>query len=64
VHLSHKAVDPPGEARSDFEIFVDYSKGWISRTKMGILSFHGLNRRKLSMLGKSSPKADLAITVR
>lgn len=25
VHLSHKAVDPPGEARSDLDIFVDFS---------------------------------------
>lgn len=25
VHVSHKAVDPPGEAKSDFEIFVDYA---------------------------------------
>jgi anaerobic selenocysteine-containing dehydrogenase len=26
VHLSDKAVDPPGEARSDLEIFLDYSR--------------------------------------
>lgn len=26
VHLSHKAVEPPGEARSDLEIFLDYSR--------------------------------------
>ncbi len=26
VHVSHKAVDPPGEARSDFDIFVDYAR--------------------------------------
>lgn len=26
VHLSEKAVDPPGEARSDFDIFLDYAK--------------------------------------
>src|SRR5205823_14075191 len=25
VHISHKAVEPPGEARSDFDIFRDYS---------------------------------------
>lgn len=25
VHLSHKAVEPPGEARSDLDIFVDFS---------------------------------------
>ncbi|THG33022.1 molybdopterin oxidoreductase family protein [Naasia lichenicola] len=26
VHLSDKAVDPPGEARSDLDIFLDYSR--------------------------------------
>ncbi|KQX05567.1 MULTISPECIES: molybdopterin oxidoreductase family protein [unclassified Leifsonia] len=25
VHLSEKAVDPPGDARSDFDIFLDYA---------------------------------------
>lgn len=25
VHISHKAIDPPGEARSDFDIFRDYA---------------------------------------
>jgi anaerobic selenocysteine-containing dehydrogenase len=26
VHLSEKAIDPPGEARSDMEIFIDYAE--------------------------------------
>lgn len=26
VHISHKAVDPPGEAKSDFDIFLEYSR--------------------------------------
>jgi ferredoxin-nitrate reductase len=26
VHLSDKAVEPPGEARSDFDMFVDYAR--------------------------------------
>jgi anaerobic selenocysteine-containing dehydrogenase len=26
VHLSEKAVEPPGEARADFDIFVDYAR--------------------------------------
>src|ERR1044071_3223724 len=25
VHISHKAVDPPGEAKPDYEIFLDYA---------------------------------------
>ncbi|MBC6989508.1 molybdopterin oxidoreductase family protein [Hymenobacter sp. BT491] len=35
VHLSHKAIDPPGEARSDFDIFVDYSRRMDFRDKEG-----------------------------
>lgn len=26
VHLAHKAIEPPGEARPDLDIFLDYSK--------------------------------------
>jgi anaerobic selenocysteine-containing dehydrogenase len=26
VHLSEKAIDPPGEARSDLDIFIDYAR--------------------------------------
>ncbi|OQW37268.1 MAG: hypothetical protein A4E19_13975 [Nitrospira sp. SG-bin1] len=26
VHLSEKAIEPPGQAKSDFDIFVDYAK--------------------------------------
>ena len=26
VHISHKAVEPPGEAKSDLDIFIDYSR--------------------------------------
>jgi anaerobic selenocysteine-containing dehydrogenase len=26
VHLSEKAIEPPGQAKSDFEIFLDYAK--------------------------------------
>lgn len=26
VHISHKAVEPPGEAKSDLDIFLDYAK--------------------------------------
>ncbi|WP_311182690.1 molybdopterin oxidoreductase family protein [Hymenobacter volaticus] len=35
VHISHKAVDPPGKARSDFDIFVDYSRRMDFRDKDG-----------------------------
>lgn len=35
VHISHKAVDPPGEAKSDLEIFVDFSARMGFRAKDG-----------------------------
>ena len=35
VHLSHKAVEPPGEAKSDFEIFVDFARRMDFRGKDG-----------------------------
>jgi ferredoxin-nitrate reductase len=35
VHISHKAIEPPGQARSDLEIFLDYSKRMDFRDKDG-----------------------------
>ncbi len=35
VHLSEKAVEPPGEARSDLDIFLDYSRRMGFTTKDG-----------------------------
>lgn len=35
VHISHKAVEPPGEARSDFDIFVDYARRMDFKDKDG-----------------------------
>ncbi|WP_018620893.1 molybdopterin oxidoreductase family protein [Spirosoma luteum] len=35
VHISHKAVDPPGEAKPDFEIFLDYARRMDFRDKDG-----------------------------
>ena len=35
VHLSHKAIDRPGEAKSDFHIFVDFSKRMGFKNKDG-----------------------------
>jgi anaerobic selenocysteine-containing dehydrogenase len=41
VHLSEKAVEPPGEARSDFEMFVDYARrmGFTDLDGEQLLSF-------------------------
>jgi ferredoxin-nitrate reductase len=35
VHLSHKAVEPPGEARPDLQIFLDYGKRMGFKDKDG-----------------------------
>jgi anaerobic selenocysteine-containing dehydrogenase len=35
VHISHKAIEPPGEARSDLEIFLDYAERMDFRDKDG-----------------------------
>ncbi|HLP74999.1 MAG TPA: molybdopterin dinucleotide binding domain-containing protein, partial [Bacteroidales bacterium] len=35
VHISNKAVDPPGEARSDFDIFLEYCRRMEFRDKDG-----------------------------
>jgi ferredoxin-nitrate reductase len=35
VHISHKAVEPPGEARSDFDIMVDYARRMGFKDKDG-----------------------------
>ncbi len=35
VHVSYQAIDPPGEARSDFDIFVDFARRMDFRDKDG-----------------------------
>ena len=35
VHISHKAIEPPGAARSDFDIFLDYAQRMDFRDKDG-----------------------------
>ena len=35
VHISHKAIEPPGEARSDLDIFIDYARRMDFRDKDG-----------------------------
>ena len=35
VHISHKAVEPPGEARPDFDILLDYARRMDFRDKSG-----------------------------
>jgi anaerobic selenocysteine-containing dehydrogenase len=42
VHLSEKAVDPPGEARSDLDIFLDYARRMDFRDRAGapLITWH------------------------
>ncbi|MGE5660423.1 MAG: molybdopterin oxidoreductase family protein [Actinomycetota bacterium] len=35
VHISHQAIDPPGEARSDLDIFLDYARRMNFRDRDG-----------------------------
>ncbi|MFC0677935.1 molybdopterin oxidoreductase family protein [Lysobacter korlensis] len=35
VHISHKAIEPPGEARSDFDIFIDFAQRMGLKDKDG-----------------------------
>jgi ferredoxin-nitrate reductase len=35
VHISHKAIEPPGEAKSDLDIFIDYSRRMDFKDKDG-----------------------------
>jgi ferredoxin-nitrate reductase len=43
VHLSEKAVDPPGEARSDLDVFLDYARrmGFTDRDGQPLLDWSG-----------------------
>ncbi|GAA4044944.1 molybdopterin oxidoreductase family protein [Agromyces indicus] len=43
VHLSEQAVDPPGEARSDLDIFLDYARRMDFRRTDGrpLIDWHG-----------------------
>jgi anaerobic selenocysteine-containing dehydrogenase len=42
VHLSERAVDPPGEARADLDIFLDYARRMDFRDRAGepLISWH------------------------
>lgn len=64
VHTSLKAIEPPGEAKPDLEIFLDFSKKWISGVRMAVDSPPGLSLRRCLRLGKSCPLDDHGITVR
>ena len=35
VHISHQAIDPPGQARSDLDIFLDFARRMDFRDRDG-----------------------------
>ncbi|GEO08685.1 molybdopterin oxidoreductase family protein [Segetibacter aerophilus] len=42
VHISHKAIEPPGEAKSDLDIFIDYSRrmGFKDKDGTGLIKWN------------------------
>jgi anaerobic selenocysteine-containing dehydrogenase len=62
VHLSEQAVAPPGEARSDLEIWLDYARrmGFTDRSAGRCRAGRHLRRR--STPGENAPAADPATT--
>ena len=64
VHITHKAIDPPDEARADFAIFVDYSRrmDFRGRTARRCSPAPGKHQKTASRPGKNAPKAGPATT--
>ena len=62
VHLSERAVDPPGEARSDLDIFLEYARrmGFTDRDGRPLIT--GTTRRRPSRPGRPAPRAAPATT--
>jgi anaerobic selenocysteine-containing dehydrogenase len=42
VHLSEKAVEPPGEARPDLDIFLDFARRMDFRNRVGVRGVEGV----------------------
>ena len=63
VHLSEKAVDPPGEARPDLDIFLDFARRMDFRDKDGDPLVEVARRRsRRSRRGRSAAPAGRATT--
>lgn len=62
VHLSYKAVDPPGQARSDLEIFLDYARRMQFRDKDGAPLIKCEPLKKRSKRGRPARRDVPAIT--
>ena len=57
VHLSRKAVEPPGEARSDLDIFLDFARRMGFGTRTASRSSSGRTRRGRSSTGRGARRA-------
>jgi anaerobic selenocysteine-containing dehydrogenase len=62
VHLSEKAVDPPGEARTDLQIWSSSPGGWTCGTPAASRWSSGPPPRRRSTTSSGSPRAGSATT--
>lgn len=62
VHISHKAIDPPGDARSDFDIYLDFARRMDFRDKDGAPLITWTTPEKRSKRGRSARAGGRATT--
>ena len=62
VHLSEKAVDPPGEARPDLDIFIDFARRMGLQDKDGQPLVKWTTRKRPSRPGRSAAAGGPATT--
>ena len=62
VHLSEQAVEPPGNARPDMQIFIDYARRLGLRDKDGEPLVKWSRRRNASRRGRNAPGVARATT--
>ena len=62
VHLSEQAVDPPGEARTDLQIWVEFAQRMDLRDRDGQPLVKWSSPRRRSTTSSGSPRAGPATT--
>jgi anaerobic selenocysteine-containing dehydrogenase len=63
VHISHKAIEPPGEAKSDLDIFLDFARRMDFRDKDDAPLIKWAHLNKHLRLGRHAPGGGRAITL-
>ena len=63
MHIKYKAIDPPGEAKPDLEIFVDYARRMEFKDKDGNALISWKNCEDGFNAWKKRSRTGLAITV-